>query len=192
MIVNLAVTVTGKYCNHWPYLKILHNDVILYDNQVIGTQVLTFDLECNNKNLLSFEHYRKSSGENGVWDTTDTEDCVLTVDDVEFDQVSIGVHLKSKLLFKTNWTTHQLKSEPVEFIDQHSEIYSNGVMSFNGAINLEFDAPVYDWLILNKYKVPIADTAYFSNYSLRWHYQEDNKIISEIKELLAHDQNSNT
>ena len=76
-----------------------------------------------------------------------------------------------------------------EFIDTYSKIQCYGMMNFNGSIVIEFDTPIYNWLIISKYKVPITDTTYFSNYSARWHYDEDFKIIKEIKELIQFDKN---
>ena len=63
------------------------------------------------------------------------------------------------------------------------------MINFNGSILIELDTPIYNWLIISKYKVPITDTTYFSNYSARWHYDEDFKIIKEIKELIQFDKN---
>jgi hypothetical protein len=63
-------------------------------------------------------------------------------------------------------------------------------MNFNGTIGLEFDTPVYDWMIVKKYKKPIdKNIAYFSNHTARWHYEEDIKILNEIKSLMDIDEN---
>jgi hypothetical protein len=190
-LVNVNIDLTGQYCNHWPLLKILHNNSVVYNDEIVGQQTLTFDLDCSDKNTLTFVHYGKQFGDTGGWDKDDTSECILTVNDIVFDGISIGEHLKSRLVFNTHWTPYQLENDSREFIEQYTESYCNGVITFNGQIDLEFETPIYDWLILNKYKVPMSSTAYFSNYSLRWHYEEDIKIINEIKQLLNLDKNSN-
>jgi hypothetical protein len=44
--------------------------------------------------------------------------------------------------------------------------------------------PILNWLTVTKYKKPVEKTAYFSSHSLRWHYEEDLKLIEEIKKLI--------
>ena len=189
--VNLIISVTGHYYNHWPNLKILHNNIIIFDQPIVNKQQLTFDLTCTQINELKFIHYGISFGENGVWDSSPnaSEQCFVNIDNIFFNAVSIGEALKSKLIFNTEWTDLQIQQNTQEFIDTYNKIQCYGMMNFNGSITIEFDTPIYNWLILSKYKVPITDTAYFSNYSARWHYDEDLKIIKEIKELIQFDKN---
>lgn len=192
--VTLTVSLTGHYYNHWPNLKILHNNTTLFDQSIIDQQLLTFDLNCTETNQLKFIHYGKSFGENNIWDSSPdaSEQCYININDICFNSVSIGESLKSKLIFDTEWSDLQRQHHPQEFIDQYSAIQCYGMMNFNGSITIDFEIPVYNWLIFSKYKVPMTDTAYFSNYSARWHYEEDLKIINEIKELLHIDKNRNT
>ena len=189
--VILTVSLTGYYYNHWPNLKILHNNVTIVDQPIIGDQLLTIELTCDKTNELKLIHHGKSFGENGVWDSSPdaSEQCFINIDDICFNEVSIGETLKSKLVFVTEWSDLQRQQNTQEFIDTYSTIQCYGMMNFNGSIIIDFDTPVYDWLIFNKYKVPMTDTAYFSNYSARWHYEEDLKVIDEIKELIDFDKN---
>ena len=192
--VELIVSLTGHYYNHWPNLKILHNNIVVFDGQIIDGQILKLNLNCSLTNILKFVHYGKQFGENGVWDSNSdaSEQCFINIKDIKFNQVSIGEKLKAKLIFKTNWTELQRQHNTQEFIDTYSTTQCYGSMNFNGEIELKFNTPVYDWLILSKYKEPLADTEYFSNHSARWHYEKDLKIIKEIKELISFDKNSNT
>jgi hypothetical protein len=188
--VKLTVELSGHYYHHWPYVKILHNNESLFDGEIINHQTLIFNLTCPQTNKIQFIHYGKQFGENNVWDSNpDTnEQCYVTVDDIKFNDVSIGEKFKSgQLSFIAHWSDLQLKNNPKEFIDEYSNFLSYGAMNFNGEINIDFETPVYNWLILSKYKVPLTDLAYFSNYTLRWHYEEDLKIIEEIKELINFD-----
>lgn len=194
--VNLEVTATGSYFNHWPKLKIYHNNILIADYEIIDQQILNLELLADKNNNLTFVHHGKSFGENNIWDKdfdSDSE-CNLVLNDIKFDQVSIGEHLKSQLKFKTFWTDTQLRNEDPEFLKKYAELNSFGVMTFNGEISIDYTTPVYDWLILNKYKVPMLETAFYSNYSLRWHYEDDVNLINEIKKLLEFnlDQNRDT
>ena len=192
--VKLVVDLTGQYYNHWPNLKILLNNGIIFDGEIIDNQVLTFELDCFKTNQLKFVHYGKQFGENGVWDSDPNSEktCFININDIKFNAVSIGEKVKSELIFRTNWSKLQHEHNANEFIDTYSDFQCHGAMNFNGEINLQFDTPVYNWLTFSKYKVPLTDTAYFSNYSSRWHYEEDLQVIEEIKELLNFDKNSNT
>ena len=172
MLVNLKVAVTPSYCNNWPFFKISHNSNVLWDGQVTAHQIFDFNIECNKENTLSFEHYGKRFGENGVWDTTETEDRFIFLDDIKLDQVSIGDKLKHAMVLKTK---------------DGQELQTYGSMNFNGVMDFYFETPVYDWLILAKYKEPMEDMTFFSNYTARWHYEKDREIIQEIKDLFGGD-----
>jgi hypothetical protein len=189
--VNLTISLTGYYYNHWPNLRILHNNVTVFDQPIINDQLLTLNLDCVETNELKFIHYGKSFGENGVWDSNAnaSEQCFINIKDIQFNNVSIGETLKSKLIFDTKWSDLQLQQNTQEFIDTYSTIQCYGMMNFNGSIAIDFNTPIYNWLIFSKYKVPMTDTAYFSNYSARWHYEEDLKVIKEIKELIDFEKN---
>ena len=192
--VALAVDLTGYYYNHWPKLKILHNNVVIFDDEIIDYQQLTLNLDCPTTNALKFIHYGKQFGENGQWDSNadSSEQCYINIKDIKFNQVTIGEKFKSELIFDTHWTSLQLERESPEFINKYSKIQCYGAMNFNGEIHMKFETPVYNWLIFSKYKVAMTDTAYFSNYSSRWHYEEDLKVIEEIKELINFDKNSSS
>ena len=192
--VLLTVDVCGYYYNHWPFLKILCNNKLIFDDNIIEHQQLNFNLECDEQNTLEFVHYGKSFGENNIWDSNHdaSEQCFIEVKDIKFDHVSIDNQLKSKLVFKTHWTDLQITQNSEEFISQYSQIFSNGSMNFNGSFILDFETPVYRWLTLSKYKQSMQELAYFSNHTARWHYEEDLRIIDEIKGLMNFDKNTSS
>ena len=183
--VKVNIDVSGHWYNHWPLLQISLNGVTIFDDVIQGDRCIHLDLDCDHHNLLTFRHYGRRFGEDGIWDSAadGSGARVLVINDIRFDGISID-HLRSQLVFKTQWSTLQLQQETQEFIDQRSEFACNGMMSFNGTIDLEFNTPIYNWLTLNKYKVPMTESAYFSNYSARWHYEQDLKLINEIQELI--------
>lgn len=191
MNVNISVDVTGYYFNHWPYLRILLNDQVIHDGEIVEHQLLEFDVDCNSTNCLEFVHYGKRYNDDAVWDTDGTNECYLNINDILFEGVGLGVHLRSQLEFETHWRPFQLEDHDADFVEQHSRLLSNGMMTFNGSIRIDFETPVLNWLTVKKFRVPInEDTAYFSNYSARWHYDQDLELINRIKQLMNFDENS--
>lgn len=192
-IVNLLIELEGNYCNHWPNLEITVNDLVIFDGVVEGLIQLEKTVSCLENNLLKFRHYGKRFGDLGVWDTDTNQglDCFVKIADICFDGVSAGTEILSKLQFNTVWTQTQLATLDPEFIKQYSSINScNGMLNFNGAINLEFQTPVYNWLTLAKYRGPVSGKeSYFSNHSIRWNYDQDLVLLEEIRNLMGIDEN---
>jgi hypothetical protein len=182
--VKIEVDVSANFFVQWPYIQILLNDKELYNDQIENTQLLKFEVECKKNNNLKFIHYNKFYGDDGIWHSDGKNECWVNINDIKFDDVSIGEHLKSKLLFIANWTNNQKILHDKEFINNYSKLYSNGRMAFNGIIELEFETPVYNWLIPSKYKSAMIKTSYFSGSTQRWHYEEDIKLINEIKQIM--------
>ena len=185
-MTRVSIDLQGHYCNHWPWVIVRLNETELFNQQVIESITVDFDVVCDQHNLLEFEHYGKSFGTNGVWDTNDQQDCFAQIKDIRFDNVSVD-NITAGLTFISKWNPD---SNP-EQVKNFSTINNcNGLMNFNGTIGLEFDTPVYDWMIVKKYKKPIdKNIAYFSNHTARWHYEEDLKILDDIKDLMQIDEN---
>lgn len=186
----LDIILNGQYYNHWPFVAITCNGQRLFSGEIQETQHLTFDVECRDCNQLVIEHYGKLFGENNVWDKSidGPGSCNVQIVDLIFDQVSAGPSVINNLEFVTNWTAEQLTESP-EFIQAYSRFLCQGQMDFNGTVSLEFPKSIYNWLIDKKYKVPIVNTAYFSDYSSRWHYARDVELLEEIKTLVKYDKN---
>lgn len=184
--VYITVKLIGYYCNEWPCLKILLNNNILFDGEIVDTVTLNFKAEELSSNQLKFVHYGKRFGENNIWDVTESSDRLIVLKDVLLNDVSIGSDTIHKLKFYTDWSSKQLSDSDAEFIKKYSIIdYSTGRMPFNGSINLNFCTPVYNWIIDQRFKKShVGSNAYFSNFSDNWHYDKDIKLIEEIKELM--------
>lgn len=159
----------------------------MHDGPIDTDCKFAYDFQAAKHNTLIIQHYGKRFGDDNVYDCTadQTQDCVLTIKDIRFNDVSIGQELMSKLYFETQWTPAQLDTLDSEFIQNMSKINcAHGAMNFNSTFRLEFETPVLNWLTIAKYKTEAKQSAYFSNYSLRWHYEDDIKLIEEIKSLL--------
>lgn len=191
--VSIEITLNGYFCNHWPEVKISLNNSELFVGSIINNKTLIFDVECESINNLTIVHQNKSFGENGIWDTNPEtgEDCKVQICDIKFNQVSIGKKIRSELKFITNWSQFQLQHSSKDFIDQYSTVDpSDGWLAFNGSISIEFETPVYDWLIVKKFKINEQnDKAYYSNFTKRWHFEQDLEILDEIRTLMGFDEN---
>jgi hypothetical protein len=162
------------------------NGAELFHQQVVESITADFEVSCFQKNFLEFEHYGKSFGTNGIWDSGAEQDCFVQIKDIRFDDVSIA-DIRSQLEFISKWDDG---TDPEQIKNFSIIPHCDGLMNFNGTIGLEFDTPVYDWMIVKKFKKPIdKNIAYFSNHTARWHYEEDLKILDEIKSLMNIDEN---
>jgi hypothetical protein len=182
--VQFDIDIDAEFYNHWPYIKVLVNDVEYYDAAVEGSVTISITAHCDHTNTLCIIHHGKNFGNNGIWDSSSdgVQSCSATITDIRFNTVSIGESMMSKLEFNTTWSDDD--SLDAEFKTEYERFNSNGVMSFNGSLLIEFETPIYNWLTIAKYKVPMTTTAAFSNYSLRWHYDDDIAIINDIKKLI--------
>lgn len=185
--VHLQIDLEGHFCNHWPLTKISVNDLVLYDGPVINASRHIYQIGVEKSNHLVIQHYGKRFGDGDIYDCSSdqSQDCVLKIKDIKFNDVPVGQELMSKLYFETEWTPAQLKNLTPEFLQEMSKINcANGTMNFNSVLKISFEKPILNWLTIAKYKTEDKQQAYFSNYSLRWHYVEDLKLIEEIKSLI--------
>lgn len=184
---ELEIELTGHYCNQWPNIKILHNNKILFDNKIQNKVILKFNIDCQENNTIKFVHYGKNFGNNNIWDTSDIADRYVTIDNILFDQVSIGKENIDKFQFKTTWDQYQLAMSSPEFLEEFTYIsLCGGRMSFNGEIEFDFSTPVYNWIIDQRFKqVKYEESSYFSDHSSNWRYDRDIKILKEIKHLMG-------
>ena len=102
------------------------------------------------------------------------------------DKASIGTELLSTLTFITNWTQEQLKYHDQDFIQQNAMInHCMGQLNFNGVINFDFELPIYEWLIKEKFINPARKSG--SNEMRRgkdkFDYEYIVNKISSIKKL---------
>jgi hypothetical protein len=185
--IKLAIDLKGQYCNHWPFARVIVNNQVLFDGEVVDLVNLIFNIDAQEKNQLIIEHYGKQFGDNNVYDCTadQSQDCTLTIKDIRFEDITVGSEIMNKLFFTTVWTEKQLQTMAPDVLLQMSTIHcQNSTMNFNSIFNLEFETPILNWLTIAKYKKPSENNTYFSNYSLRWHYEKDLELIEEIKELM--------
>ena len=184
--VVVDIELEGFFCNHWPRTKITFNNQLIFFSEIENNKTLTFELDCVERNRITVEHVDKSFGENGVWDKTHDTECILIIKDIRLDKASIGTELLSTLTFITNWTQEQLKYHDQDFIQQNAMInHCMGQLNFNGVINFDFELPIYEWLIKEKFINPARKSG--SNEMRRgkdkFDYEYIVNKISSIKKL---------
>lgn len=184
--IKVEFDFTGHYFNEWPKIQIYHGDIVILDSEIADRTTHVFDIVCPDISNIKIRHYGKRFGENNVFDTDSSgqQDRFIQINDIRFNEVSIGEKLMSQLLFNTEWSDHQKTNASEEFISLYSKFFCQGRLSFNGYIDLQFTTPIYNWLIIKKYKIEQIESSYFSNYSKNWHYEEDLRLINEIKGLM--------
>lgn len=181
-MIDLSLTVTPTYCNHWPELTISFNDIVEFQHVIDKSMQLNLSFEEQDFNRLTIGLSNKSFGENGMWDTAVNEsgdivnDLTLTIDEALINDVSI-----IELLIKNQYTVNKSPSQS----NLDDIIYSNGTMYFNGYFTFEYTQPVLNSIINQKFKQPVNnEKSYFSNYTELFHYEKDLKLIEEITEIL--------
>ena len=184
-LIDIELDISGFYFVKWPELKIYHNDQLIYDKEIVERQTIKLELlNCLNFNNLKIVHYNKSFGDSGIWHTDGTNECWMQINDIKFNDVSVGGRFINELEFETDWTQNQLVMHDEIFISKYNKFLCDGKLTFNGKINFNFETPIYNWLIIKKFKRPVVSASYFSNTSKLWHYEEERGIIEDIKRIM--------
>jgi len=178
MFIKLQIDFLANKCHHWPYIKVQYNDILLTDRELdTKTSLIFTDLPIENSNTIKIIHHGKKRGENNIWDTkTDANgkiiaDCNFQITDFRINDVAFNEMAHRKFLFR-----------PTE---EYADMYLDYLVGFNGEFIIPFPKDVYSWLTVIKYKKDIVDNLeQFSNTSRLFYYEEDQKLIKEIKELL--------
>ena len=156
-LIDIELDISGFYFVKWPELKIYHNDQLIYDKEMVERQTIKLELpNCPNSNNLKIVHYNKSFGDNGVWHTDGTKECWMQINDIKFNDVSVGGRFINELEFETDWTQNQLAMHDEIFLRKYNKFLCDGKLTFNGKINFNFETPIYNWLIIKKFKRPVS------------------------------------
>ena len=178
MSVNLKLHINSTQCNHWPYIKIILNDITVFDAEVTNSTDICLNLDdIKESNRLVIKHHSKSFGENRVWDTkVDSngniiEDCSFQITNIAFNDVEFNELAYKKIFF--------------QYENSHDPIYLNSLVGFNGEFVIAFTRDIYSWLTLLKFKHDIiTDEEQFTNITQLYHYEKEVPLINEIKDLL--------
>lgn len=180
---HLELKVSATYCNRWPTLWVDLNGVTLTETVIDCPKTISVLLHSNlEKNKLSIGMKGKQFGEQNIWDTQVDEqgkiinDLQLVFDDVKLEDVSI-----LDLLIKHQYYADDTHGQPI----QNAPVLVDNKIGFNGSFTFEYTLPVLNSITNQKFKLPLnEDISYFSNYTALFHYEEDQRLINEIQDIL--------
>ena len=92
-------------------------------------------------------------------------------------------HIINELTFVSNWD----EGSDLNLIQNFSVIDNcAGQLNFNGIIKLEFDTPVYSWLIKEKFikKQPLNNAVFNKSGNRRFDYKYILDKIDKIKQII--------
>ena len=184
MKVELALEIESTNCNGWPNLIIEFNKKKILEKVIEEKATLKINidnvLESNNQLIIGMNN--KSFGRNGIWDTKlknnkIVEDKTLTIISCKLDDVET-----KDVLIKNNFHIKLVDRQPSYY---PTIIHAQGSMNYNGYYFITFSLPLYNDLTNQKFKKEVDhDKSYFSNYTKVFHYDDEQKIISEIESVL--------
>jgi hypothetical protein len=145
----------------------------------VGNKVIEFEMPLEAHNKLVMEHYGKQFGENGQWDTRSendsiTQDRAVRFISMSFDDVAVGQYL--------------VRHWPFSTVD--GQTIATDYFGFNGQCSIEFDAPVYDWIITHlvhdptSHTVKAQDLIIETSHNDLFTYDQDLITLKEIEQLL--------
>ena len=177
--VKIYIEFNGTRCNNWPRVKVIGNNYTYFDAEVVKNKIIEFTMPLQDRNCLILEHYGKKFGENGIWDTRSngdqiTEDRAVKLIKLELNEVDISPYLVRQWPFITD----SGQSIPTDYF------------GFNGACHINFDSPVYDWIIKtlvhdpSNVKVKAQDLIIETSHNDLFNYNQDIETLKEIEQLL--------
>lgn len=176
---KISIVVNSTWCNDWPRLKVIGNDYIYFNDCVIENKTIEFYMPTLEVNTLIIEHYGKQFGENNQWDTVTQDgkiiqDRAIQLVSIDIDEVSIGQHLTKHWPFKTD----------------NGQVIPTDYFGFNGQCCIEFNAPVYEWIITKLLHDPTShtpkalDLIIETSHNDLFNYDQDLITLQEIEQLL--------
>ena len=183
-MVLLNIEATSQYCNRWPTLLVNHNGVQIFCDTIQEQASIDLNLQPtdDHANTLIVGMKDKRFGDQGVYDTvvTDgviTEDSQINLQKVTLDKVDI-----MDLLTRNDYTVDIVAGmKPYH----KTKFKANGELAFNGYYLMQYELPLLPYLTNAKWKKP-ADkgVSYFSNSTMVFHYEEQQKEILETELIL--------
>ena len=183
-MIKLTLELESTNCNGWPNLIIEFNNKKILEKIIEkkATVKVNLDHELKSNNQLIIGINNKSFGRKGIWDTKTKDnkiiaDKTLTVTSCKLDDVET-----KDLLIKNKFHVKLVDKQPSYY---PTIIPAQGIMNYNGYFFVSFSLPLYNDLTNQKFKKQVDhDKSYFSNYTKVFHYDEEQKIISEIDSIL--------
>ena len=174
---DFKITLLGTYCNEWPLCKITVNNQVIYDGQIQDTQTIEFQHQLEHRNFLKITHYGKWFGP-GRYDTSRPDPNGPIVADR-------ALRLQSLIIDDVELVQYAAQ---IPFMTDHGETWYTHHFGHNGTWELEFAAPVYDWIIerfIRSQAAKTPDLMLETSHQDLWDYTSDQLDLDEIERLLA-------
>lgn len=181
-ICCINVKLRGTWCHHWPKLRVLLNNHIYFDGDVVNDVNVEFVAPVDHHNSLIIQHYNKNFGQNGQWDTLSengviVQDRALQLLSLTLDEVDISKYIFDHCPLVTDTD-----------MSVHTDYYG-----FNGSVTIDFSSPVYEWIIdtivrSRSKKMSDLTQAIETSHGNLFDYRQDLIELDELEKIL--DQNA--
>lgn len=167
----------GTWCNDWPKLQVSVNGNIYWDAEVQDAITVDVQVPVQGRNTLRIEHYGKSFGEQGRWDT-ESHNGVIVRDR--------GIKIKRLWLEQIDLTQYIVARWPMKV--PQGEINTD-YLGHNGHITIEFGGDVYSWVITEliapkEQNKPVFDLVVETSFGNLYNYDRDRIELEEIQNIL--------
>ena len=168
----------GYFCNEWPHVEIVGNNNIYYTGKVEETQVIRFSIPEQTNNQVVMRHMNKRFGINGIWDVE-----VNKNNEILSDRAVKLLDFKLNDISIKSWVFDTCK-----FLTTDGEQIQTDYFGHNGIITVNFDCPIYEWIICNCVKPrAVQDPSKFiinTTLDNLFHYTNDLEELDEIERIL--------
>ena len=179
----LEFAATPSFCNSWPEIAVDINGVRTWQGTVDHQQRFRLPMTIQDHNQVYIRYLNKRKGPE-IWDTR-TDHTGEIVED-QYCVISEIYIARSRCDF--------LIGNLVYHGEDGTEERTHGFMSQRGHLLIEFPRDVYSWILSQRQRQMLQTSKrssaldYWTNYIIDAD-NADQQIITEIKQLLANDQN---
>lgn len=183
-MIKLTLKLKSTNCNGWPNLIIEFNNKKIIEKIIEKESTLEVELDnvLKSNNQLTVGMNNKSFGRKGIWDTKTKDNKIIADKTLTITSCKLNDVETKDLLIKNKFHIKLVDKQPSYY---PTIVPSQGIMNYNGYFFISFSLPVYNDLTNQKFKKQVDhEKSYFSNYTKVFHYDEEQKIISEIESIL--------
>ena len=183
-MIKLTLKLESTNCNGWPNLIIEFNNKKMLEKIIEKESTLEVELDnvlkANNQLIIGMNN--KSFGRKGIWDTKTKDNKIIADKTLTIISCKLNDVETKDLLIKNKFHIKLVDKQPSYY---PTIVPSQGIMNYNGYFFVSFSLPLYNDLTNQKFKREVDhDKSYFSNYTKVFHYDDEQKIISEMESIL--------
>ena len=167
--LTLLLDVTGNQGSSWPTLNIKINNILYFNGEIQGNQILSVVAPDSISYLIEISGIGKKFGQDGVWDTVlDLDRNILADKSVVFNNFKINDISMGEM-----W----IRNLPI-MIDNQLDVFNTKGFYANGTIEVAVTNPVLNWIIQEKFiKNHVLTSQTYSGRDKFDHQSILNKIV---------------